>query len=85
MGDSLSFTPIKTWDPSKTKDYLLEGSLLVLRVGKWKVKIVKVVSDEEFLKMGGNAPGWDRFLQSQKDRREMELEQERAAKERESS
>ena len=58
MGDHLDFSPIKLWDPSKTRDYLLEGNLLVLRVGKWKVKIVRVVSDEEFTRLGMDAPGW---------------------------
>lgn len=58
MGDSLDFTSVKTWDPSKTEDYLMDGNLLVLRVGKWKVKIVRVVSDEEFRRLGLDAPGW---------------------------
>lgn len=58
MSDDLAFTPIKLWDPFRTKDYLVDGDLMILRVGKWKVKVVKVVSDEEFERQGLSAPGW---------------------------
>ena len=58
MGDGLEFTPVKLWDPKVTRDFLLDRELLVLRSGKWKVKIVKVVSDEEFERLGLDAPGW---------------------------
>jgi tyrosyl-tRNA synthetase len=58
MGDGLEFTPIKLWDPQVTRDFLQDGKLLVLRSGKWKIKIVKVVSDEEFERLGLDAPGW---------------------------
>lgn len=59
MGDALSFVPIQLWDPSKTKQYLVDGNLLILRVGKWKIKVVKVISDEEFERLGLDAPGWE--------------------------
>lgn len=59
MGDGLSFAPVKLWDSSKTRDYLIDGNLLILRQGKWKIKIVKVISDEEFERLGLNAPGWE--------------------------
>ncbi|KAI9784914.1 MAG: tyrosyl-tRNA synthetase [Peltula sp. TS41687] len=59
MGDSLSFVPVSLWDPTKTKQYLIDGSLLILRVGKWKVRVVKVISDEEFERLGLDAPGWE--------------------------
>jgi len=58
MSDDLAFTPIKLWDPYRTKDYIVDGDLLVLRVGKWKVKVVKIVSDDEFERQGLDAPGW---------------------------
>ncbi|KAH0565368.1 hypothetical protein GP486_001233 [Trichoglossum hirsutum] len=58
MGDSLDFTPIKLWNPTVTQNFLLDGEVLVLRSGKWKVKVVKVVSDEEFERLGLDAPGW---------------------------
>ncbi|RMD44208.1 hypothetical protein DV735_g890, partial [Chaetothyriales sp. CBS 134920] len=33
--------------------------LLILRTGKWRVKIVRVIPDEEFVSRGLTAPGWD--------------------------
>ncbi len=61
MLDDLHFSPCKLWDPKQTQDYVMEGGLLILRVGKWKVKIVKIVSDEEFIKSELDAPGWKEF------------------------
>ena len=58
MGDALSFTPVMNWNPAETEKYLIGGNLLVLRVGKWKVKVVKVISDEEFETLGLSVPGW---------------------------
>ncbi|KAI9778631.1 MAG: tyrosyl-tRNA synthetase [Candelina submexicana] len=58
MPDELKFSPVKLWDPKLTQDYIVDGDLLILRVGKWKVKIVKILSDEEFVKLGLDAPGW---------------------------
>ena len=74
MGDALTFSPIKTWDPSKTKDYLLEGNLLILRAGKWRIKIIRVISDEEFLDRGLDAPGWHSEQLRQKRKQEDEEE-----------
>ncbi|KAJ5096044.1 hypothetical protein NUU61_005400 [Penicillium alfredii] len=59
MSDDLSFTPIKTWFAEKTEDYIIEGNLLMLKLGKWKFKIVQIVSDEEFRERGLTAPGWE--------------------------
>lgn len=58
MRNELEFTPIVNWKPEMTQRFIVDGNLLVLRVGKWKVKIVKVVSDEEFELEGLDAPGW---------------------------
>lgn len=58
MGDQLDFTPAHNWKPQDTNKYLIENDLLILRAGKWKIKIVKIVSDEEFEKLGLAAPGW---------------------------
>jgi len=46
------------WNPQETEKYIIGDDLLILRVGKWKVKIVKIISDEEFEKKGLTAPGW---------------------------
>ena len=66
MGDSLCFSPIVNWDPARTEDYVIDGRLLILRIGKWKVKIVDIISDEEFEAQGLNAPGWDDWKEGQK-------------------
>ncbi|KAL4782473.1 hypothetical protein BJX76DRAFT_332656 [Aspergillus varians] len=58
MSDALSFTPIKTWPAEKTREFILDGDLLILKVGKWKMKVVTIVSDERFTELGLTAPGW---------------------------
>ncbi|PGH14077.1 tyrosine-tRNA ligase [Polytolypa hystricis UAMH7299] len=59
MDNSVSYTPIRTWSADATEKFILEDSLLILRVGKWKVKVVKIISDEEFDTQGLDAPGWN--------------------------
>lgn len=58
MGDSLEFSPALNWHADETEKYVIDGSLIILRVGKWKVKIVTIVSDAEFERLGLTAPGW---------------------------
>lgn len=58
MGDELEFTPCKNWNPGDTTSHIIEGKVLILRVGKWRMKIVRIVSDEEFESKGLTAPGW---------------------------
>ena len=58
MQDALSYTPIKTWTKDKAQEFIVAGNLLILRIGKWKVKIVKIISDKEFEAQGLTAPGW---------------------------
>ncbi|KKK13256.1 hypothetical protein P175DRAFT_0449164 [Aspergillus ochraceoroseus IBT 24754] len=59
MSDQLAFTPIKTWTAEKTQEYILDGDLMFLKLGKWKFKIVKIISDEEFQDLGLTVPGWE--------------------------
>ncbi|KAL4962133.1 tyrosine--tRNA ligase MSY1 [Aspergillus stella-maris] len=66
MPDELKFTPIKTWDAEKTQEFILEDNVMILKVGKWKMKIVQVVSDEEYRKLGLSAPGWEELEQFRK-------------------
>ncbi|KAL4804301.1 hypothetical protein BDV18DRAFT_142915 [Aspergillus unguis] len=66
MGDSLSFTPIRTWVGEKTREFIIDGDLLILKLGKWKLKTVHIVSDEKFMELGLTAPGWDEFLHQKK-------------------
>lgn len=72
MSDDVSFIPAKPRDPMQTWSYVIkdqdagvvqeegEEGLLILRVGKWKVRIVRIVSDEKYEKMDiPNPPaGW---------------------------
>ncbi|CAG8929573.1 unnamed protein product [Penicillium salamii] len=59
MTDQLSFTPIRIWAAEKTKEFVLNGNLLILKLGKWKFRSVHIVSDEEFRTQGLTAPGWE--------------------------
>ncbi|MCJ1379913.1 tyrosyl-tRNA synthetase [Xylographa soralifera] len=58
MTDGLSFTPITNWKPEDTSKYIIDNSLIILRVGKWKVKVVKIIPDDQFDAQGLEAPGW---------------------------
>ncbi len=58
MSDQLDFSPCMNWNPNDTSKYIIGDDLLILRVGKWKVKIVKIITDEEFEARGLTAPGW---------------------------
>ncbi|KAK7525473.1 tyrosyl-tRNA synthetase [Phyllosticta citriasiana] len=59
MGDELKFTPIKMAS-STAEGFIFGGNKLLLRIGKWKMKLVTVVPDEEFQAMGISVPGgWE--------------------------
>ncbi|KAL8784010.1 MAG: hypothetical protein Q9195_009220 [Heterodermia aff. obscurata] len=58
MGDNLEFTPCKNWQPTDTTKHIIDGKVLMLRVGKWRMKIVHLISDQEFDAKGLTAPGW---------------------------
>ena len=58
MGDSLEFTPCKNWHPTETTTHIIDGKVLILRVGKWRMKIVHLISNQEFEARGLTAPGW---------------------------
>ena len=57
MGENVDFSPAADWDGALTEKYII-GDTLIIRLGKWKVKIIKIISDEEFEKQGLSAPGW---------------------------
>jgi hypothetical protein len=59
MNDSLSYTAITSsaWD--MWKKYIVDDKLLVLRTGKWRIKIVTIVPDEEFRSKGLSCPGFE--------------------------
>lgn len=58
MSDSLSFAPITTTSSVKTENYIIDGDLLILKIGKWKMKIIRVISDTEYEDAGLTCPGW---------------------------
>ncbi|XDG08603.1 hypothetical protein ABKA04_008218 [Annulohypoxylon sp. FPYF3050] len=53
----LTFTPIKNWFVQETKNFLIDDKILVLRRGKHFVRIVEMISDEEWAKTGLMYPG----------------------------
>lgn len=59
MGDHVDFTPIKPEPAKDTEKFVIDGGLLILRIGKWKIKVVKIFSDDEFDEKGLTAPGWE--------------------------
>lgn len=67
MGDTLEFTTIHNWNPDDTGKYVINNDLIILRVGKWNVRIVKIVNDEEFQESGLDAPGWKEDVQPLED------------------
>lgn len=69
MKDDLSFVPAKLRDPDQSWNNVIrdeqnsgemekegEEGLLILRVGKWKVRVVRVVSDKKFEEMDIEKP-----------------------------
>ena len=54
---SLDWTPVKTWFPSDTARFLIDDRLLILRKGKYNVRIIEVISDEEWKESGMTYPG----------------------------
>lgn len=55
--DQLMFTPVKSWFTQDTKNFLIDGKLLILRRGKHFIRVVEMVSDEEWAASGLTYPG----------------------------
>lgn len=61
MGDNLAFTPAPqttTMSGNETQKYIIDDELLIFKIGKWKMKIIKIIPDEEYEKSGLTCPGW---------------------------
>ena len=58
LGEQVDYSPAANWEGSETEKYIIGGDTLIVRVGKWKIKIIKIISDEEFERKGLSAPGW---------------------------
>lgn len=54
---ALSFTPVKLWLTEDTAKYLVNGDLLILRRGKHNIRIIQLVSDDEWKRLGIKYPG----------------------------
>ncbi|RSM21112.1 hypothetical protein CDV31_000160 [Fusarium ambrosium] len=54
---NLSWTPMKVWFPEETAKFLLDDRMLILRKGKHNVRIVELISDEEWEASGQIYPG----------------------------
>lgn len=65
-GQGLFWTQIKD---QRAEDAigLVADSLLLLRVGKWKVRVIEVVDDDRFAFKGLDAPGWDEWRKQRTD------------------
>lgn len=59
-GEDLVWTQIKGQGAEEVATFLVDG-LLVLRIGKWKVRVIEVVDDDSFAFKGLDAPGWDEW------------------------
>ncbi|KAL1638929.1 tyrosyl-tRNA synthetase [Diplodia intermedia] len=59
MGDSLKWTPIKYHDAGIPERFIFDENQLMLRIGKWKIKVITVIPDEEFAAKGLSCPGWN--------------------------
>jgi tyrosyl-tRNA synthetase len=58
MSDAaLTFTPVKNWVKEDTAKFLVDGRLMILRKGKHNIRIVEVVTDEEWKESGIKYPG----------------------------
>jgi tyrosyl-tRNA synthetase len=53
----LTFTPVDSWSTEYAQKSLIDDKLLILRRGKSHVRIVEVVSDPEYQKLGLSYPG----------------------------
>ncbi|XTI84198.1 tyrosyl-tRNA synthetase-like protein [Cenococcum geophilum] len=79
MGDALTWLPIKNFDPELPKQFLIEENLLVLRVGKWNIRMCRIINDEEFETQGHSCPGWEEFKAAQAKAKAVEQEFKEAA------
>ena len=53
----VDFTPVHLWFPADTKNFIIDDKYMVLRRGQHNVRIIEIVSDEEWEKSGRTYPG----------------------------
>lgn len=54
---NLDWTPMKLWQPDAVQKFLIDDRVLILRRGKHNVRIIEIVSDEEWKASGKTYPG----------------------------
>ncbi|KAL5615466.1 hypothetical protein BROUX41_005511 [Berkeleyomyces rouxiae] len=54
---SLDWTPVSNWFPSDTAKFLIDEKLLILRRGRRNIRIIEMVSDEDWKESGQSYPG----------------------------
>ncbi|KAK1970585.1 tRNA synthetase class I [Colletotrichum sublineola] len=54
---NLDWTPVKLWFPQDVPKFLIDGRVLIIRKGKHNVRIIEVVSDQEWQESGKAYPG----------------------------
>ena len=59
-GSKLDFVQLRDQKPSEVIGFILDG-MLVLRVGKWKVRVIEVIEDTDYDARGLSAPGWQEW------------------------
>jgi tyrosyl-tRNA synthetase len=59
MDDALSFTPAKTAAWEELEKFVIDGKILILRVGKWRLKIIDIIPDEEYEEAGLTCQAWE--------------------------
>jgi tyrosyl-tRNA synthetase len=53
----IQFTPVSLWFPEDTKNFIIDDKYIILRKGKHNVRIIELVSDEEWKASGKTFPG----------------------------
>jgi tyrosyl-tRNA synthetase len=54
---SLNWTPMQLWYPEETLKFVIDDKILILRKGKHNVRIIELISDEEWKESGKVYPG----------------------------
>lgn len=65
MDDALSFTPAKTGDWEEVEKFIIDKSLLIVRSGKWRVKMINIMPDTEYASLGLTNPAWEEMKEKE--------------------
>lgn len=58
MGDILNYAQIEDSKWSNVSQFVIDDRVLILRTGKWRVKIIEIVPDSTYTTMNLDCPGW---------------------------